>query len=100
MVFLADVFVPCEACGGTRFKPEVLDIRIKGQSIHDVLQWSVDDAINRFRHQPGLGTALWQLQQIWSGLPSTGPAGDHAVGRRSQRLKIARELLSAGQEVG
>src|SRR5690606_18633382 len=58
MVFLADVYVPCEVCRGTRFKREVLEVRIQGFSIADVLEWSVDEAIRRFRHQPKLGAAL------------------------------------------
>ena len=100
MVFLADVFVPCEACGGTRFKPEVLEIRIRGQSIHDVLQWTVDEAINRFRHQPKLGTALWQLQQVGLGYLRLGQPATTLSGGEAQRLKIARELLSAGKKSG
>ena len=100
MVFLADVFVPCEACGGTRFKPEVLDIRIRGQSIHDVLQWSVDEAISRFRHQPRLGAALWQLQQVGLGYLRLGQPATTLSGGEAQRLKIARELLSAGRKSG
>jgi excinuclease ABC subunit A len=100
MVFLADVFVPCEACGGTRFKPEVLEIRIRGQSIHDVLQWSVDEAISRFRHQPRLGAALWQLQQVGLGYLRLGQPATTLSGGEAQRLKIARELLSAGRKSG
>jgi excinuclease ABC subunit A len=100
MVFLADVFVPCESCGGTRFKPEVLDIRIKGQSIHDVLQWTVDDAINRFRHQPRLGAALWQLQQVGLGYLRLGQPATTLSGGEAQRLKIARELMSGGRKSG
>jgi excinuclease ABC subunit A len=99
-VFLADVFVPCEACGGTRFKREVLDVRIRGQSIHDVLQWTVDEAINRFRHQPRLGTALWQLQQVGLGYLRLGQQATTLSGGEAQRLKIARELLSVGKKSG
>lgn len=100
MVFLADVFVPCEACDGSRFKPEVLEIRIRGQSIHDVLQWTVDDAINRFRHQPRLGAALWQLQQVGLGYLRLGQPATTLSGGEAQRLKIARELLTAGKKSG
>ena len=96
MVFLADVFVPCEACGGTRYKPEVLDVRIQGKSIHDVLQWTVDDAINRFRHQPRLGAALWQLQQVGLGYLRLGQPATTLSGGEAQRLKIARELPRLG----
>ncbi|MEO8294611.1 MAG: excinuclease ABC subunit UvrA [Gemmatimonadota bacterium] len=100
MVFLADVFVPCEACGGTRFKPEVLDVKIRGTSIHGVLQWTVDEAINRFRHQPKLGAALWQLQQVGLGYLRLGQPATTLSGGEAQRLKIARELLSSSRKSG
>ncbi len=100
MVFLADVYVPCEVCGGTRFKREVLDVRIQGCNIHDVLQWSVDEAIRRFRHQAKLGSALWQLQQVGLGYLRLGQAATTLSGGEAQRLKIARELLSAQKRSG
>ena len=100
MVFLADVFVPCEACGGTRYRPEVLDVRIQGHSIHDVLQWTVDEAITRFRHQPRLGAALWQLQQVGLGYLRLGQPATTLSGGEAQRLKIARELTQAGKREG
>jgi excinuclease ABC subunit A len=100
MVFLADVFVPCEACGGTRYRPEVLDVRIHGQSIYDVLQWTVDEAVTRFRHQPKLGTALWQLQQVGLGYLRLGQPATTLSGGEAQRLKIARELTQAAKREG
>jgi excinuclease ABC subunit A len=100
MVFLADVFVPCEVCGGTRFKREVLDVRIQGFSIHAVLQWSVDEAIRRFRHQAKLGSALWQLQQVGLGYLRLGQPATTLSGGEAQRLKIARELLAAQRRGG
>jgi excinuclease ABC subunit A len=100
MVFLADVFVPCEACGGSRYRPEVLDVHIQGRSIHDVLQWTVDEAVTRFRHQPRLGTALWQLQQVGLGYLRLGQPATTLSGGEAQRLKIARELLQAGKRDG
>ena len=100
MVFLADVFVPCEVCGGTRYRREVLDVRIQGYSIHDVLQWTVDEAITRFRHQPKLGTALWHLQQVGLGYLRLGQPATTLSGGEAQRLKIARELASAGKREG
>jgi excinuclease ABC subunit A len=100
MVFMADVFVPCEACGGTRFQPAVLDVRIQGKSIHDVLQWTVDEAIPRFRHQPRLGQALWQLQQVGLGYLRLGQPATTLSGGEAQRLKIARELVQAGKREG
>ena len=100
MVFLADVFVPCEACGGTRYRPEVLEVRIQSRSIYDVLQWTVDEAITRFRHQPKLGAALWQLQQVGLGYLRLGQPATTLSGGEAQRLKIARELTQAGKREG
>jgi excinuclease ABC subunit A len=100
MVFLADVYVPCESCRGTRFKREVLDVKIQGHSLADVLEWSVDEAIRRFRHQPKLGAALWQLQQVGLGYLRLGQPATTLSGGEAQRLKIARELLSAPKRGG
>jgi excinuclease ABC subunit A len=100
MVFLADVFVPCEACGATRYRREVLDVRISGKSIHDVLQWTVDEAMTRFRHQAKLGAALWQLQQVGLGYLRLGQPATTLSGGEAQRLKIARELTQAGRREG
>ncbi len=100
MVFLADVFVPCDVCGGSRFKREVLDVKIHGHSVRDVLDWSVDEAINRFRHQPKLGAALWQLQQVGLGYLRLGQPATTLSGGEAQRLKIARELLTAQKRGG
>ena len=100
MVFLADVFVPCEACGGSRYQREVLDVRIQGQSIREVLQWTVEEAIGRFRHQPRLGTALWHLQQVGLGYLRLGQPATTLSGGEAQRLKIGRELIQAGKREG
>ncbi len=100
MVFLADVYVPCEVCGATRYQREVLDVKIHGHSIHDVLQWSVTEAITRFRHQPRLGAALWQLQQVGLGYLRLGQPATTLSGGEAQRLKIARELITAGRRSG
>jgi excinuclease ABC subunit A len=96
MVFLANVFVPCEACGGRRFKREVLDVRLDGQSIHDVLEWTVDEALRRFHKQPRLARALWQLQQVGLGYLRLGQPATTLSGGEAQRLKIARELTLSG----
>jgi len=95
MVFLANVFVPCEACGGRRFKPEVLEVKLDGRSIHDVLEWTVDEALRRFHAQPRLARALWQLQQVGLGYLRLGQPATTLSGGEAQRLKIARELTLA-----
>jgi len=95
MVFLANVFVPCEICGGTRFKREVLDVKVQGASIHDVLNWTVDQALPRFHRQPRLARALWHLQQVGLGYLRMGQPATTLSGGEAQRLKIARELAQA-----
>src|SRR5881296_197061 len=96
MVFLANVFVPCDVCGGKRFKKEVLEVRLGGASIHDVLEWTVDQALQRFHRQPRLARALWHLQQVGLGYLRLGQPATTLSGGEAQRLKIARELAVAG----
>ncbi len=92
MVFMADVFVPCEACGGKRFKPEVLEVTVRGRSIHDVLQLTIDEAIRAFPREDKLAQALWHVQQVGLGYLRLGQPGTTLSGGEAQRLKIAREL--------
>jgi len=100
MVFLADVFVPCETCGGRRFQREVLDVRVKGYSIADVLEFTVDEAMQRFRHQERLGRMLWHLSEVGLGYLRLGQPATTLSGGEAQRLKIARELAAAGKKKG
>jgi excinuclease ABC subunit A len=65
-----------------------------------VLQWTVDEAITRFRHQPKLGHALWQLQQVGLGYLRLGQPATTLSGGEAQRLKIARELTQASKREG
>src|SRR5260370_35980615 len=95
MGFLANVFVPCDVCGGKRFKKDVLDVKLGGSSIHDVLEWTVDQALQRFHRQPRLARALWHLQQVGLGYLRLGPPATTLSGAERQRLKIARELAVA-----
>jgi excinuclease ABC subunit A len=100
MVFLADVYVPCESCGGSRYRRDILEVKIQGHSIADVLQFTVEEAIGRFRHQPRLGQALWHLQQVGLGYLRLGQAATTLSGGEAQRLKIARELSQSGRRGG
>ncbi len=97
MVFLADVAVPCEACGGARYKPEVLEIEYRGRSILDVLDLTVDEAIRFFIRQDRIGEALWQLQRVGLGYLRLGQPATTLSGGEAQRLKIARELARRGK---
>ena len=73
---------PARRAAARRYRRDVLDVRIHGHSIHDVLQWTVDEAIARFRHQPKLGTRALAAPAGRARLPAAGPAGDDAVRRR------------------
>ncbi|HJP61548.1 MAG TPA: excinuclease ABC subunit UvrA, partial [Gemmatimonadaceae bacterium] len=100
MVFMADVYVPCEECGGKRYKPEVLDVTVRGRSIYDVLNMTVDQAIRFFPREEKLGQALWQLQQVGLGYLRLGQPATTLSGGEAQRIKIARELTQAGKKSG
>lgn len=100
MVFMADVFVPCETCGGSRYKPEVLDVTYFGKRITDVLEMTVDEAIRFFPREEKLGQALWQIQQVGLGYLRLGQPATTLSGGESQRLKVARELAFAAKKGG
>jgi len=95
MVFLANVFVPCDACGGSRFKREVLDVKLQGASIAQALEWTVDEAIQKLHRHPRLARCLWYLQQVGLGYLRLGQPATTLSGGEAQRLKIARELARA-----
>ncbi len=92
MVFMADVFVPCDTCGGKRFTPELLEVRLKGRNIADVLEFTVDEAIKFFPREDKLAQALWHVQQVGLGYLRLGQPATTLSGGEAQRLKIAREL--------
>jgi excinuclease ABC subunit A len=100
MVFMADVYVPCEDCGGKRYKPEVLDVTVRGKNIYEVLNLTVDQAIRFFPREEKLGQALWQLQQVGLGYLRLGQPATTLSGGEAQRIKIARELAIAGKKSG
>jgi excinuclease ABC subunit A len=100
MVFMADIHVPCDACGGKRFKPEVLDVKVNGKHIADVLELTVDQAIRFFPREEKLGQALWQLQQVGLGYLRLGQPATTLSGGEAQRIKIARELTASAKKRG
>jgi excinuclease ABC subunit A len=100
MVFMADVYVPCDECGGRRFKAPVLEVRVNGKNIDDVLHMTVDQAIRFFAREEKLGQALWHLQQVGLGYLTLGQPATTLSGGEAQRIKIARELASASKRGG
>ncbi len=100
MIFMADVYVQCDVCRGTRYRPELLDVRFKGRNVSEVLDITVDEAIRFFIHHARLGRILWQLQQVGLGYLKLGQPAPTLSGGEAQRLKIARELAGASGKKG
>jgi len=100
MLFMADLYLPCEECEGRRFKPAVLDVKVNGKSIVEVLNLTVDEAIRFFPREEKLGQALWHVQQVGLGYLRLGQAATTLSGGEAQRLKIARELISSAKGKG
>ncbi len=94
MHFLADVYLPCEACGGKRFKREVLEVRYLGKSIDEVLQMTVDEALLFFRDRPLIQEKLGVLQKVGLGYLRLGQPAPTLSGGEAQRLKLAYEMAA------
>jgi excinuclease ABC subunit A len=100
MIFMADVYVPCETCSGQRYKREVLDVKVRGKTIAEVLELTIDEAIRFFIRERRLGKSLWQLQQVGLGYLRLGQPATTLSGGESQRLKVARELARVSGKKG
>ena len=96
MYFLADLMVPCEVCGGSRFKPEVLDVRVRGINVKEALDMTVDAAFEHFAKEPRFTRSLHVLRQVGLGYLRLGQPATQLSGGEAQRLKIARELAERG----
>ncbi len=92
MYFFEDLYVPCEACDGKRFKPEVLAIRYRSKTISEVLAMTVDNAVQFFTGTPKLQERLHLLSSIGLGYLRLGQSATTLSGGEAQRLKIAAEL--------
>ncbi|NDC22937.1 MAG: ATP-binding cassette domain-containing protein [Proteobacteria bacterium] len=96
MVFMEDVWVPCQACDEKRFKKNVLAVRYRNKNIDDVLKMTVDEAYEFFIGIAQLRTKLALLREVGLGYLQLGQPGFSLSGGEAQRLKIARELGGAG----
>ena len=98
MQFMADVELTCEACGGKRFKPEILEVKYRGRSIYDVLEMSVDEAIEFFSEEADnsickrIVERIKPLQQVGLGYVKLGQSSSTLSGGESQRVKLASYL--------
>lgn len=92
MHFLPDVYVPCEVCGGKRYNKETLEVRFKGKSIADVLDMTINQAVEFFEAQPAILAKIKTLQEVGLGYIRLGQSSTTLSGGESQRMKLATEL--------
>ena len=92
MNFLPDVLVPCEVCGGTRYQKETLEVRFKGKTIADVLDMTVNQAVEFFASQPQILKKIKTIQDVGLGYIKLGQSSTTLSGGESQRMKLATEL--------
>ncbi len=98
MQFMADVELTCETCGGRRFKDEVLEVRYKDKNIFEVLEMTVDEAVEFFRGQKRIVEKLVPLQNVGLGYVRLGQSSSTLSGGESQRVKLASFLLKDNSE--
>jgi len=92
MNFLPDVYVPCESCDGKRYNKETLEVRFKGKSIADVLNMTINQAVEFFENQPNILNRIKTLQDVGLGYIKLGQSSTTLSGGESQRVKLATEL--------
>ena len=92
MNFLADIFVPCEVCKGQRYNRETLEVRYKGKNIYEVLDMTVDEAVEFFKNLPKIKRKIETLQQVGLGYIKLGQSSTTLSGGEAQRVKLATEL--------
>lgn len=92
MHFLADIYVPCEVCGGKRYNRETLEVKFKGKSIYDVLEMTVDEGVEFFAQQPKIYNKLKTLSEVGLGYIKIGQSATTLSGGEAQRVKLATEL--------
>ena len=96
MHFLPDVYVPCEQCEGKRYNEETLAVTYKGKNIYDVLEMSVEEAIEFFHHVPKIRHRLSVLNDVGLGYVKLGQNATTLSGGEVQRVKLASELQKEG----
>ena len=92
MHFLPDVYVPCEVCGGKRYNRETLEVKYKGKSIYDILDMTIEDAVEFFKNVPSVLRKIQTLNDVGLGYIKMGQPSTELSGGEAQRIKLATEL--------
>ena len=96
MHFLPDVYVPCEVCGGRRYNRETLEVRYKGKTIYDVLDMTVEEALEFFKNVPTIYRKIQTLYDVGLSYVKLGQPSTELSGGEAQRIKLATELSKRG----
>jgi len=93
MQFMADIFLPCETCGGRRFKQQILDITYQDKNVSDILDLTIDEAVHFFRNEPKILNKLQPLVDVGLGYVHLGQSSNTLSGGEAQRIKLASFLI-------
>jgi len=93
MQFMADIYLPCEACGGRRFKQQILDITYQDKNVADILDLTIDEAVEFFKNEPKILNKLQPLVDVGLGYVHLGQSSNTLSGGEAQRIKLASFLI-------
>jgi excinuclease ABC subunit A len=93
MQFMADIYLPCEACGGRRFKQQILDVTWQDKNVYEILELTVDEALSFFQDQPKILNKIQPLADVGLGYVKLGQSSNTLSGGEAQRIKLASFLV-------
>jgi excinuclease ABC subunit A len=93
MQFMADIYLPCETCGGRRFKQQILDVTYQDKNVADILDLTIDEAVSFFKKEPKILNKLQPLVDVGLGYVHLGQSSNTLSGGEAQRIKLASFLI-------